>query len=222
MKNKTTGPNMKQWKEFRYNLVKEDIEIDADNEQDAQNWMNKSKEPFSYKLKNGKTLEIKEKNSPGGSMTFTILKVDGKTVHFNDIKHLMQPQDVKELEQYLNETGESNEASADHWVRESKKSKKYFDVAKWRETQKHKIKETRIIKEDSLGTYETTITIIDSEGKYYVSISDSEGNEQEKNFTSIKSAYDFLINYLNQWDLTENKKSSKYFDAAGWREIHKK
>jgi hypothetical protein len=40
MKKKTTGPNMNQWKEFRYGLVKEEIEIDADNEEDLQKWMN--------------------------------------------------------------------------------------------------------------------------------------------------------------------------------------
>lgn len=139
MKNKTTGPNMSQWKEFRYNLVKENIEIDADNEEDAQNWMNEPEGGFSYQLKNGKTLEIEEKDAPGMAgepATYVFLSIDGKGVRFDDIKYLMRPNDAQELKKYLDETSDSNAASADSWVREGKKSTKYFNVAKWRETHK--------------------------------------------------------------------------------------
>lgn len=142
MKKKTTGPNMSQWKEFRYNLVKESIEIDADNEEEIPGSWNEPDEPFTYQLKNGKTLEIEETDGPGMAgepMTFSILKVDGKPVQFDAIKSLMDPKDAQELEQYLDEVGGANAASADRWVRESKKSKKYFDVAGWRETQKKSI-----------------------------------------------------------------------------------
>ena len=136
---KAKGPDINKWKEFRYNLVKEEIEIDADNEQDAQNWMNKPHEVFSYQLKNGKTLEIEEKDAPGmaGEQTaYVFLKIDDKNVRFDDVKQLMQPQDAKELEQYLDEVGNSKAANSDDLVREGKKPSKYFDVAKWRETHK--------------------------------------------------------------------------------------
>ena len=139
MKNNTTGPNMSKWKEFRYNLIKEDIEIDADREDDLRNSFDGPDEPHTYQLKNGKTLEIDETNGPGMAgepMTFTILKIDGKTVHFDDIKHLMEPNDAQELEAYLDEVGDQNAASADNWVREGKKTSKYFDVSKWRENHK--------------------------------------------------------------------------------------
>jgi hypothetical protein len=203
MKNKTTGPNMSQWKEFRYNLIKEDIELDGDHEDNLRNSFDEP-EPFTYQLKNGKTLEIEETDGPGMAgepMTFTILKIDGKTVHFDDIKHLMEPKDAQELEQYLDEVGGSNAASADNWVREGKKSTKYFDVVKWRETQKKKVVKENVIKEDG-GDYQVNISIVSSASETEVWIKDNQGDKQHKQFIEIKDAHAFLINYLNQWDLS--------------------
>lgn len=61
-----------------------------------------------------------------------------------------------------------------------------------------------VIKEDG-GVYETTIFIQDSGGNFHVSINDREGTKEQKNFIKIKDVYDYVVNYLNQWDLTENK-----------------
>ena len=129
MKNKTTRPNMAQWKEFRYNLVKEDIEIDTDNE-----------------------AEIPEPCVPKD--------VDCK----------------------------------------NKKTSKYFDVSKWRETQKNIVKEN-IIKEEG-DPYEVTIFLQDAGDNFYLSIEDNQGNEDAENFTSLKDVYDYILNYINKWDLS--------------------
>ena len=209
MKNKTTGPNMKQWKEFRYNLVKENIEIDADREEDLQNWMNEPDEPHTYQLKNGKTLEIEEKDAPGMAgepSTFILLSVDRKRVRFEQIKNLMQPDDAQQLEQWIEETNAQNDASATNWVREDKKPSRYFDVAKWRETQKKAIIKKKIVKENIIkeegDPYEVTIFLQDADGSFYLSIEDNQGNEDVENFTSLKDVYDYILNYINKWDLS--------------------
>jgi len=135
MKKKQIGPDLKKWREFRYNLLKEDIEIDADREDDITNLDFDDTEGFTYKLKNGKTLEVEERHGSGMSdepSSFILLSVDGKQVKFDDIKHLMRFDDARELEKYIDDTKEENEKNAVNWVKESKYTK-HFDIAKWRE-----------------------------------------------------------------------------------------
>ena len=59
-----------------------------------------------------------------------------------------------------------------------------------------------IINEDG-GVYTTTIFLSDSSGEeYYVSIKDSEGEKQDDRFTTLKDAYNYILDYMNdQWDL---------------------
>jgi hypothetical protein len=57
------------------------------------------------------------------------------------------------------------------------------------------------LKEDG-GVYETTIFIQDSGGNFHVSINDSEGIKENKNFTELKDVHNYITNYLSQWDLS--------------------
>lgn len=184
---KNSSPNLGKWKDIRYNLL-----VEQEND-----WYNEEpNEPHQYTLKNGKVLEVDESGGPGMAgepMTFITLEIDGKTVHFDDIKHLMQPNDAKYLEQYLNDSGDSNDASARSWV--EGKTPKYFDVAKWRETQKNRIKETTL-KEDG-GTYTVQITIVDFNTSYSVRIKDNQDFSETSKFQTIAELKEYLTEYLD-------------------------
>jgi len=72
--------------------------------------------------------------------------------------------------------------------------KKRFDIKEWQDSRMP-------IKEDG-GTYETTIFIQDAGNETYVHIEDSEGVKQHDSFPELKGVYDYILNYINQWDLS--------------------
>ena len=72
--------------------------------------------------------------------------------------------------------------------------KKRFNIKEWQDS--------RISINEDGGIYETTIFIQDSGNDILVAIEDSEGEKQHDSFSELKGAYDYILNYINQWDLT--------------------
>ena len=72
--------------------------------------------------------------------------------------------------------------------------KKRFDIKEWQDSRMP-------IKEDG-GTYETTIFIQDAGDSVYVLIEDNQGEKNHESFTGLKGAYDYILEYINQWDLS--------------------
>ncbi len=71
---------------------------------------------------------------------------------------------------------------------------KNFNIHEWRDSKNN-------LNEDG-GTYETTIWIQDTNGHFYVVITDSEGEKQSEEFDEIAQAKQYIIDYLNQWDVS--------------------
>lgn len=76
-------------------------------------------EPEVIHLSDGREVIIGEENGPGMAgepCTYVFLKIDGEPVRLDDIKDLMSAEDYESTRKYLDETSESNEASAISWV----------------------------------------------------------------------------------------------------------
>lgn len=70
---------------------------------------------------------------------------------------------------------------------------KRFNIKEWQDSR-------TTIKEDG-GTYETTIFLQDAGDEIYVEIKDNQGNKLSSQFNGLKDAYDYILSYMNKWDL---------------------
>lgn len=70
---------------------------------------------------------------------------------------------------------------------------KRFNIKEWQDSR-------TTIKEDG-GTYETTIFLQDAGDEIYVEIKDNQGVYETKEFSTLREVYDYILEYINQWDL---------------------